>query len=315
MKKTLMTLALVLVCGLVGCGSGNKQTSEGATTEAAEKKENVVRFSGDKIVDANYVKENIDSNDIVLVDARGEEAAAKGTVKGAVALAWQYLATCEDGKSGDENWGCILDTKRLSERLGEMGLAKDKEIILFAAAQDGWGDDGRIAWELLAAGYENVKMVDGGIAALEAAGVEMQKGGTKPVAVDVKIDNIDETNIINTTELVADYADYKVIDVRADEEYNGETLYGEVKGGHLPSAIHIRYTDLFNEDSTLKSNADITAMIEAAGITKEDKIVTYCTAGIRSGYMQLILDMCGFKNVKNYDESYYRWCAVEDVEK
>lgn len=56
-------------------------------------------------------------------------------------------------------------------------------------------------------------------------------------------------------------------------------------------------------------------MFEDAGITKDDKVVTYCTAGIRSGYMQLILEMCGFKNTQNYDESYYRWCAVEDVEK
>ncbi len=36
-------------------------------------------------------------------------------------------------------------------------------------------------------------------------------------------------------------------------------------------------------------------MFEDAGITKDDKVVTYCTAGIRSGYMQLILEMCGFK--------------------
>ncbi|MEG1958083.1 MAG: rhodanese-like domain-containing protein, partial [Lachnospiraceae bacterium] len=260
-------------------------------------------------------KENLDSKNIVFVDARGEKAAAKGTIKGAIAIAWQYLATCEDGKSGDENWGCILDTKRLSERLGEMGLSKDKEIILFAAAQDGWGDDGRIAWELIAAGYENVKMVDGGIAALEAAGVEMQKGGTKPEAVEVTIDTIDETHVMNTKELADNYDTYKVVDVRADEEYKGETLYGEEKGGHLPKAIHIRYTDLFHEDSTLKSNADITTMFEDAGITKEDQIVTYCTAGIRSGYMELILEMCGFEHVKNYDESYYRWCAIEDVEK
>lgn len=315
MKKLLMTLVLVLALGLIGCGTDKESAPEESTNETTEKKEDVVRFTGDKIVDAEYVKENLDSKDIVLVDARGEEAAAKGTVKGAVALAWQYLATCEDGKSGDENWGCILDPKRLSERLGEMGLAKDKEIILFAAAQDGWGDDGRIAWELLAAGYENVKMVDGGIVALEAAGVEMQKGAAKPEKVELNIDSIDETYTINTTELAADYADYKVIDVRADEEYDGETLYGEAKGGHLPEAIHIRYTDLFNEDSTLKSNADITAMFEDAGITKDDQIVTYCTAGIRSGYMQLILDMCGFEKAKNYDESYYRWCAVEDVEK
>lgn len=312
MKKVALFMVLVLTLGLVGCGTSSKETS------SEDKQEETVKtdpFTGNYIVNADYVKDNLDNKDVILVDARGEEAAAKGTVKGAIAVAWQYLATCEDGKSGDEMWGCILDTKRLSKRLGELGLSKDKEIILFAAAQDGWGDDGRIAWELIAAGYENVKMVDGGYVALEAAGVDTQKGAEKPKATKVTVDKIDETHTINTTELADNYDSYKVVDVRADEEYDGEVLYGEAKGGRLPGAIHIRYTDLFNTDSTLKSNADITAMFEDAGLTKEDQIVTYCTAGIRSGYMQLILEMCGFENTKNYDESYYRWCAVEDVEK
>ena len=150
---------------------------------------------------------------------------------------------------------------------------------------------------------------------MKEAGIETAKGGSEPKAVDVKIDSIDTTHVINTDELKANYDDYKVVDVRADEEYDGETLYGEAKGGHLPEAIHIRYTDLFQKSGMLKSNAEITKMFEDAGITKDDKVVTYCTAGIRSGYMQLILEMCGFKNTQNYDESYYRWCAVEDVEK
>lgn len=55
-------------------------------------------------------------------------------------------------------------------------------------------------------------------------------------------------------------------------------------------------------------------MFEAAGLAKTDNIVTYCTAGIRSAYMQLILEMCGYENTWNYDESYYRWCACQEVE-
>lgn len=310
MKKTALFLALVLTVGLVGC-SAPKEDAEKEDTSGTEETKTEA-FTGEYVVDADYVKDNLDN--IILVDARGDEAAAKETIKGAIPIMWQYLATCEDGASGDENWGCILDTERLSERLSEKGLAKDKEIVLFAASQEGWGDDGRIAWELIAAGYEDVKMVDGGFAALKAAGLETAKGGAEPEAVDVVVDSIDTTHVINTEELKDNYDDYKVVDVRADEEYDGQTLYGEVKGGHLPGAIHIRFTDLFQKDGTLKSNAEITKMFEDAGLSKDDQIVTYCAAGIRSGYMQLILEMCGFENSKNYDESYYRWCAVEEVE-
>ena len=148
MKRTALFLAGILaISSLSGCGAKN------SASDSSEP------FEGKYVVTADYVKENLD--DIIIVDARGEDEAKKGTVKGAVATTWQYLATCEDGEAGDANWGCILDTKRLSERLGELGLAKDKEIVLFSNAEKGWGEDGRIAWELIAAGYEDVKIVDG----------------------------------------------------------------------------------------------------------------------------------------------------------
>lgn len=314
MKKLSVLLVLVLTLGLIGCsGASTEQNTEESGTEEATTEESKEAFTGKYIVDAAYVKDNIDN--IILVDARGDEEAGKGTVKGAIPLMWQYLATCEDGASGDANWGCILDTKRLSERLSEKGLAKDKEIVLFAAAQNGWGDDGRIAWELIASGYTDVKMVNGGYQALADAGLETQKGGAEPEKAEVTVDAIDETHVINTDELQKDYDNYKVVDVRADEEYDGKVLYGEANGGRLPGAIHIRYTDLFNPDSTLKSNSEITAMFESAGLAKDDQIITYCTAGIRSAYMQLVMEMCGYNNVKNYDESFYRWSAVGELEK
>lgn len=300
MKKLTALLIGMFVFALVGCG---------ANEQADENKE---AFTGEYIVDAEYVKENLDN--IIVVDARGEEAAKKGTVKGAIATKWQFLATCEDGVPGDPNWGCILDVERLSERLGSLGLAKDKEIVLFSDCEKGWGEDGRIAWELIAAGYENVKIVNGGIEALKAAGVEIEKGAAAPTPVEVKIESIDETHVINTEELKSIYDTCKIVDVREDKEYEGKTLYDEANGGHLPGAIHIRYTDLFDGDSTLKSKEELTKMFEDAGLSKDDHIVTYCTGGIRSAYMQLVMEMCGFENTENYDESFYRWCVEEELE-
>ena len=303
MKKAALLLTMILTFSLAGCGSNE------SPSESSEEK---VAFEGEYVVSAEYVKENLDN--IILVDARGEDEAKKGTVAGAIATTWGYLATCEDGVAGDPNWGCILDTERLSERLGELGLAKDAEIVLFANAEKGWGDDGRIAWELIAAGYENVKIVDGGIEALKASGVEIVKGAAIPEPVEVTVEAIDETHVINTDELKSIYDECKIVDVRDDKEYEGKTLYGEANGGHLPGAIHIKYTDLFNSDSTLKSNEELTKMFEDAGLSKDDHIVAYCTGGIRSAYMQLVMEMCGFENSENYDESFYRWCVSEELE-
>lgn len=305
MKKLLLAMMLVASMGLIGCASST--TTDSDSTETAESV-----FEGEYVVSPEYVAENLE--DIILIDARGIDASSDTTIEGAMAVSWQYLATCEDGATGDEYWGCILDTDRLSERLSELGIDPEKEIVLFGASQAGWGDDGRIAWELIAAGYENVKIVDGGYDMLVAAGLETQKGASTYDVIEVVVEEIDETHVINTTELEEVYDNVVVIDVRADEEYDGGTLYGEANGGHLPDAIHIRFTDLFQDNGLLKSNEEITAMFEEAGLSTDDTIVTYCTAGIRSAYMQLILEMCGYEDTMNYDESFYRWCAVNEVE-
>lgn len=334
MKKILALLlcAMMLAGMMTGCGQ-TQTTTEQTTTEQTEETKSEpeaetkteteteteaeteeAAFTGKYIADPEYIKERIGSEDVIFIDARGADAAKKGTVQGAIATAWQPLARCAEGESGDEMWGTILPLDQLSEALSSMGITPDKEVILFSDGKDGWGDDGRIAWELIAVGFENVKIADRGFSALEAAGVPTQKGAEEFTPAEVTVSALDETHVINTDALVETYDTVKVVDVRADEEYNGEVLYGEKAGGHLPGAIHIRFTDLFNDDNVLKSNEEITAMFEEAGLTTDDTIVTYCTAGIRSAYMQMVLEMCGFENSLNYDESYYRWCAVQEVE-
>ena len=194
-------------------------------------------------------------------------------------------------------------------------MIRTRKSILLGETLGGWGENARVLWELRVAGYTNLKMVDGGYEALVNAGAETQKGPSKLDKVDVKIDKLDMTHDMETEELQKNYKDYKIVDVRTDEEYEGAKKYNEAKGGHLPGAIHIRYTDLFREDGTLRSQADIDKMLKDAGISKDDKIVTYCTGGIRSAYMQLVLEMAGCKNTWNYDQSFWRWAVVGDVEK
>lgn len=311
MKKILkwLSIGLLSACVLSGCGKDAQiSDDERVSTDA---------FEGEYLVTADYAKEHVGDENVLFVDCRGADAAKKETVAGAVATTWQELCTCDEsyGSQGDEGWGKIPEAEDLAGRLGALGITKDKEIILLGETIDGWGEDGRILWELVAAGFTDVKMVDGGYSALVDAGAETQKGANDPVAADVTVESIDKTHVMETDELLNNYDNYVIVDVRTDEEYDGATKYDEKKGGHLPGAIHIRYTDLFRGDGRLASQADIETMLENAGISKDDNIVTYCTGGIRSAYAQLVFEMAGYENTWNYDQSYWRWCVVGDVEK
>lgn len=271
------------------------------------------KFHGKWVVSAEYAKGRVGAEDTLFIDGRGEKQAILGTVEGAVATVWQDWSN-QEGKAGDEKWGMILEPEQLAEELSSLGATKDKEIIVLGLTSDGWGDDARLVWELLAAGYTDVKIVDGGYKALKDAGAPTQFLASKPEPAEVKIDKIDYSHVMTTEELQKNYEKYKIMDVRTDEEYNGAILYEEAQGGHLPGAVHVRYTDLFQEDGTLKPNKELVKMFEDAGFSKEDSIVAYCTGGIRSAYMQLVLEMCGFENSYNYDQSFWRWAVVGEVE-
>ena len=299
-KGLLIVLAFILTFSMVACNS--------------EKVSKEVVFSGEYMVDANYVKDNYEDGNIILMDARGEEAAKKGTIEGATTTSWQNLSNIEGTEKGDYDWGLILEPELLSKKLGDLGLSKDKEIILFAQGPKGWGEDGRILWTLKAAGYENLKMVDGGLDALIAVGMKESKDVKKLDPVEVEIDALNYERVINTKELEESFDDYVTLDVREDKEYEGGVHYGEAKGGRIPGAVQVRFTDLFDANGYLKSNDEITSMLEDANIKKTDKVVVYCTSGIRSAYMQLIMEMLDYEVVKNYDGSYNTWCVHNEVE-
>ena len=330
-RKKVLVLCLIMVLS-VAAGCGKQDTDN--TVDAAEKIEGDAQeqqeeseaekdaeeipddghFPGEYIVTGEYAKDRIGAEDVLFIDARGWQKAVLGTLKGAIATTWQDLCTCQEGQAGDADWGKIPAPDDLEGRLGELGITKDKEIIVFADTLDGWGDDARLVWEFLAAGFEDVKMIDGGYAAAKAAGAETQLFASGSEPGEVTVDSIDNTHVMTTEELQANYDEYTIVDVRTDEEYNGAILYNEVQGGHLPGAIHVRYTDLFQEDGTLKPNSELAEMFESAGVDKEDKVVTYCTGGIRSAYTQLVLEMCGYENTWNYDQSFWRWAVVGEVE-
>lgn len=70
MKRLAVLLALVMTVGLVGCGNSDTQSKTETKSETKEETTTEEAFEGAYVVNADYVKENLD--DIILVDARGD---------------------------------------------------------------------------------------------------------------------------------------------------------------------------------------------------------------------------------------------------
>ncbi len=102
----------------------------------------------------------------------------------------------------------------------------------------------------------------------------------------------------------------QVFDARTAAEFSGRDLKGNMRGGHLPGAALLAHGDLLNE-AGLKSEGEIAAMLDEAGITDGKPIVTHCNGGGRAALAALAALTAGRRDVRVYYLSFADWAADE----
>jgi thiosulfate/3-mercaptopyruvate sulfurtransferase len=106
-----------------------------------------------------------------------------------------------------------------------------------------------------------------------------------------------------------------LVDVRSPQEYAGELLApenlpqeGAQRGGHIPGAANIPWSQAVQEDGTFKPFAALRAIYEDKGVTPDKEVIAYCRIGERSSHTWFVLKyLLGYPEVRNYDGSWTEW--------
>lgn len=317
MNKKVVSILLASCIALTGgllssCGTKNASkntSSKVSSSESASNEKSVTDFT----VNSAWLKANLDNETLVIIDARSDKLYSKDHIPHAQNVAWQSLSFV-DGKSSDKNWGTVLKQDNLQSKIQNLGINAASNIVIYTDTTKGWGDDGRILWTLKTAGLKNVRLLDGGMTQWKKDGNELTSEITNIDISDFKIDEMDYSMTISTKDLSKKLDSYKIIDTRSKSEFDGAQKYGELRGGHIPGAVNIEFNQFINKNGSLKSQDEIEKILSENDISKSDTIVTYCTAGIRSAHMAIVLKEVGYENVLNYDESIYAWAADDSLE-
>ena len=107
----------------------------------------------------------------------------------------------------------------------------------------------------------------------------------------------------------------KLVDVRGPKEFTGEILAPPEyptehaqRGGHIPGAVNIPWSQAVNADGAFKPYEDIKKLYEAQGVTSDKDIIAYCRIGERSSFTWFVLKyLLGYPKVRNYDGSWTEW--------
>lgn len=260
------------------------------------------------VVSAGWLKQHY--VDVVIIDARKNDAYLKGHIPGAVNAFWTYWVNTTVSQ-GEPGWALIVSKEQLAEKIGALGIDGTKPVVIYIDPLTGWGEDGHALWVLQSYGIPDVKILNGGIKSWIGAGGEISKDKPeiKAVKAPTPVKRIG-TLSISTSSVEHNIESIKLLDVREDREFAGLKVYGEKHKGRIPGARHIWFKDFLNADGTLQSPAQIRARVEEAGFSINDEIVAYCTGGIRSGFATVVLRIAGFAKAKNYNGSFSEWTGT-----
>ena len=244
----------------------------------------------------------------IVVDTRPAWKFLFGHIPGAINLDdwWEFTYKSEGVK------GLLKDDKTfIAEKFAPLGFSPGKSIIIYGEPDDPWRTDGRFFWMFEYYGFQKVSLLDGGFASWKKADKKIERGRQNPTpqeksalnSINLNLDVIADKSMINKYFLSNNFM---IIDNRTQKEFDGATPYGSPKGGHIPNAIHIHWSEFFQADGTLKKLPALNSLLSQNAIRLNKEIIVYCTGGVRSAMAYFVFRYLGFK-VRNYDGSWWDW--------
>jgi len=226
----------------------------------------------------------------------------RGHVPGAIHVYW-----LEDLSAADTTVTTLLpDAKEAARKLGRLGVTHRRTVVAYS---DGGNLYASRLWHVLAAsGHDRVALLDGGIEKWVADGWPLERGTVDPVAARFEPRQSDSMRGIGAEEILERLGDseLRLVDARGPAEFSGEQLRS-ARGGHIPGAILWPWEENLNPDGTMRDPAEIRARAEAAGLSPEQELVTYCQGGVRAAHAALALRIAGYPRVRVYDGSWAEW--------
>ncbi len=243
-----------------------------------------------------------------VLDARPGDAYEGGHVPGAFHTPWERFV---DG----EQTGLLSDDQaRLERELGRTGVESERPVLVYGQWQEAWGEEGRIFWMLEYFGHRDVRVLSGGVAAYEAAGHALSTEVPAPASGSFAIRPRPEVRATaEEIQQALDGGDVVILDIRTLAEYEGMTPHGSDRGGHIPAAVHFHWRDIFTDAGALLPATDVRAHFAQLGIGDDTLVITYCTGGIRSGFIYAVMRSVGYPNPRNYDGSWWEWSSRTEL--
>ncbi|MGQ0675762.1 MAG: 3-mercaptopyruvate sulfurtransferase [Rhodospirillales bacterium] len=205
--------------------------------------------------------------------------------------------------------------EQFSAKARKLGLGDAGRIVAYDT--HGMMSAARVGWMFRAMGHKNVAVLDGGLPKWLKEG--RQVAGAAPNAPERHFTARFDPALVRSLMQVKDALESKsvqVVDARSAGRFKGvdpEPRAG-LRGGHMPGAFNVPYTDLLDPaEKTFLSADRLAQRFAAAGVDTAKPIVTSCGSGVTACVLALGLYLLGRDDVAVYDGSWTEWGGRKDT--
>lgn len=192
--------------------------------------------------------------------------------------------------------------RRLGVNGGSQVVVLDRAGIMFS---------GRLWWMLKWCGHEAVAVLDGGLAAWQAAGGAVDSGPAPAMPEGDFALRPSATTVLETADVQAllGRPDRTLIDARAAARFRGETEPLDPVAGHIPGALNRPFGDNLLPDGRFKPAEVLRAEFERLLAGRDAAgVVHQCGSGVSAVPNLLAMEIAGLGRAALYPGSWSAWC-------
>ena len=199
--------------------------------------------------------------------------------------------------------------EHFAHAMSEVGVGHADRIVLYDRSP--LHSSARVWWLLSLFGAKSVALLDGGLEAWRAAGHPVMVGPAgAPEAPGLFVATADLARVRSLREVRthAEAGDAQIVDARSPGRFAGaepEPRPG-VEPGHIPGALNLPYSKLFEGDGRWKSPQAIAEAFAAAGVDPARPMVATCGSGITACVLAFAAERIG-GTMPVYDGSWTEW--------
>ncbi len=266
------------------------------------------------LIDSRTLAERLGTPGWVVVDCRfslqdpaaGRAAYERGHIPGA-----RYADLDRDlsrTPQPSEGRHPLPDAAAFAAKLGDWGIAPADTVVAYDEASSATA--ARLWWLLRWIGHRQARVLDGGLAAWQAAQLPIETAVPNWPTTRYPAPAAVATAAVVTTEALqrCQAAGDLVVDVRAAPRYRGEQEPIDPVAGHVPGAVNWPFAHNANADGTFRAAADLERdVLGLLAGRPPQQLIAMCGSGVTACHLLLAMSVAGLGDGKLFAGSWSEW--------